>query len=123
VTRTLLAKYVQAWERADVPALVSLLHEDATLAMPPLPIWLRGPRDIGLSIAAMVLTPEAAGQFRLVHTEANGFPAMAAYRRQGADGYAPMALHVLSLQGDRIAEMTAFLDPRVFAKFALPERP
>ena len=43
-TRSLLTRYVQAWERADVPALVSLLREDATLAMPPLPIWLLGPR-------------------------------------------------------------------------------
>jgi RNA polymerase sigma-70 factor (ECF subfamily) len=122
VTRALLAKYVQAWERADVPALVSLLHEEATLAMPPLPVWLRGPRAIGQSIGAMVLTPEARGQFRLLATEANGLPALAAYRRQGGDAYEPFALHVISLTGDRIDAVTAFLDPGLFSKFDLPPR-
>ena len=122
VTRSLLTRYVQAWERVDVPALVSLLHEDATLSMPPLPIWLQGPVAIGQSIGAMVLTPEARGQFRLLATEANGVPALAAYRRQGGDAYEPLALHVLSLSGDRIAAVTAFLDPTLFPKFGLPPR-
>jgi RNA polymerase sigma-70 factor (ECF subfamily) len=120
VTRALLAKYVQAWERADVPALVSLLHEDATLAMPPLPVWLRGPRAIGQSIGAMVLTPDAGGRFRFVMTEANGLPALAAYRRGAGDGYEPFALHVVSLTGDRVGSVTAFLDPSLFARFDLP---
>jgi RNA polymerase sigma-70 factor (ECF subfamily) len=121
VTRALLAKYVQAWERADVPALVSLLHEDATLSMPPLPIWLQGPHAIGRSIGAMVLTPEARGRFRFVVTEANGVPALAAYQRQG-DAFLPLALHLLSLAGERITGVTAFLDPGLFAEFDLPPR-
>jgi RNA polymerase sigma-70 factor, ECF subfamily len=119
VTRDLLAKYMQAWERADVPALVSLLHDDATLAMPPLPMWLRGPQAIGQSIGAMVLTPEARGQFRLVPTEANGAPAFAAYRR-GTTCYEPVSVHVLSFAHGRIGSITAFLDPRLFAKLGLP---
>jgi RNA polymerase sigma-70 factor (ECF subfamily) len=120
VTRALLAKYVQAWERADVPALVSILHEDATLAMPPLPIWLRGSRAIGQSIGAMVLTPDARGVFRFVTTEANGLPALAAYRRDAPDGiYKPFALHVLSL-GTSVEAVTAFLDPTLFSRFELP---
>jgi RNA polymerase sigma-70 factor (ECF subfamily) len=118
--RALLARYVEAWERADVPALVSILHEDATLAMPPFPLWLRGPRDIGESIGGMVLLPGSAGAFRLVATEANGSPAFAAYRRSAAGGFQPFALHVLTLDADRIASITAFLDARVFAKFGLP---
>jgi RNA polymerase sigma-70 factor (ECF subfamily) len=120
-TRTLLAKYVQAWERADVPALVLLLHEDASLAMPPLPLWLRGRRAIGESLAAMVLRPEARQAFRFLRTEANGLPALAAYRR-GAEGFEAMALHVLSLDADGIDTITAFLDPRLFAGFGLPSR-
>jgi RNA polymerase sigma-70 factor, ECF subfamily len=118
--RTLLARYVEAWERADVPALVSILHEDATLAMPPLPLWLHGPKDIGDSIGGMVLTPDAAGVFRLRATEANGSPAFAAYRASEEGGFRAFALHVLSLQGDRISAITAFLDPRLFAKLDLP---
>jgi RNA polymerase sigma-70 factor (ECF subfamily) len=120
VTRSLLSKYVRAWEDADVPALVSLLRDDATLAMPPLPMWLLGPRDIGASIAAMVLVPEAKGCFRFLQTEANGVPALAAYARTGGPTFEAKALHVLALDGDRIAAITAFLDPRLFAHFGLP---
>ncbi len=38
----LLARYVDAFERFDIEALVKLLHEDATMSMPPYPLWLRG---------------------------------------------------------------------------------
>jgi RNA polymerase sigma-70 factor (ECF subfamily) len=40
--RDLLARYAAAFERYDVDALVALLHEDATMSMPPLGWWLRG---------------------------------------------------------------------------------
>lgn len=120
--RTLLARYVAAWESADVPALVALLHQEATLAMPPLPFWLRGRDAIGHSIAGMVLTPEARGVFRLVITEANGMPALAAYQRDG-DGYRAFALHVLELtHASHIDSITAFLDPSVFPRLDLPMR-
>jgi RNA polymerase sigma-70 factor (ECF subfamily) len=122
VKRALLARYVQAWERADVSAFVSLLHEEATLAMPPLTIWLRGARAIGQSVGAMVLRPQAAGSFRLLVTEANGAPALAAYQRGASGAFERYALHVLTLSGDRIAAVTAFLDPRVMASFDVPER-
>jgi hypothetical protein len=42
----------------DAGALV-LRREDVTLATPPLAIWLLGPRAIGASLGAMVLTPQA----------------------------------------------------------------
>src|SRR5262249_37132122 len=80
-TASLLARYVRAWEEADVGALVALLHEDATLAMPPLPAWIRGAAAIGASIRSMVLPPEARGQLRFLPTRANGLPALAAYQR------------------------------------------
>jgi RNA polymerase sigma-70 factor, ECF subfamily len=119
-TRALLARYVDAWERADVDAFVSLLHEDATLSMPPLPMWLRGRRAIGLSIGAMVFTPDAPGAFRLVATEANGVAAFAAYRRGSHGSFEAMALHLLGTSAGAIDEMTAFLDPRLLAVLGLP---
>ena len=119
--RALLARYVQAWERADVPALVSLLHEDATLAMPPLSEWLRGAASIGASLAAMVLPPEARGTLRLLPTGANGLPAFAAYRQDTAGGpFRPMALHVLELEGGEVTAIVAFLDGSLFSSFGLP---
>ncbi len=118
-TRELLARYVQAWELADVTSLVALLHEDATLAMPPLAEWLAGSAAIAASLQAMVFGPAGAGAFRLLATEANGRPAFAAYQRDPASGeLRPMALHVLDLADGRIAGITAFLGP--FAAFGLP---
>src|SRR5829696_6585166 len=42
----LLARYVDAFERYDIDALTSLIHEDATQSMPPFDLWLRGRDDI-----------------------------------------------------------------------------
>ena len=44
--RELLARYVEAFERYDIDALTSLIHEDATQSMPPYDLWLSGRDDI-----------------------------------------------------------------------------
>lgn len=119
-TRELLARYIRAWELADVPALVALMHEDATLSMPPLPDWLQGTAAIGASLQGMVLTPEARGRFRLVPTRANGLLAVAAYALGESGDWAPSAIHLLELADGRIQSMTAFLDPSLFKPFGLP---
>ena len=49
--RALLDRYVDAFERYDIDALVALLHEDATLSMPPYALWLRGREDIADVVA------------------------------------------------------------------------
>ncbi len=47
--RTLVESYVDAWERQDVDAVVSMLSEDAAFAMPPLQHLVPGSRlDRGL---------------------------------------------------------------------------
>jgi RNA polymerase sigma-70 factor (ECF subfamily) len=122
-TRSLLARYVAAWELADVSALVALLHEEATLCMPPLSEWLRGRGAIGQAIAAMVFLREARGTFRLIGTHANGLPAFAAYQRDATGAFYPMAIHALEIRAGRIAALTAFLDPTLFARLGLPEAP
>src|SRR6201999_3101305 len=76
--RALLGRYAAAIENADVPALVALLHEDATFEMPPLPTWFRGREHIGQFLASRVLT--APGTFTTVPVAANGQPALAFYR-------------------------------------------
>jgi len=119
-TRELLARYVRAWENADVGALLVLLREDATLAMPPLPLWLRGPDAIGASVGAMVFRAEARGLFRLIATEANSLPAFAAYRRTTAGAYEPVALHLVETREARISAITALLAPTLFTRLELP---
>src|SRR5260370_35968343 len=46
-TRQLLARYVTAWQSADVAGLVALLKEDAAFAMPPASSWYAGRGAIG----------------------------------------------------------------------------
>jgi RNA polymerase sigma-70 factor (ECF subfamily) len=111
--QSLLQRYVQAWERADVELLVSILHEDATLAMPPMAEWLQGARVIGASITAMVFSQP--GAFTLVAAEANGLPAFGVYRDGKATG-----IHVVEISRGRIDAVTAFLNPALFAAFGLP---
>jgi RNA polymerase sigma-70 factor, ECF subfamily len=117
----LLARYVQAFEAYDLAALTELLHEDATLSMPPLPLWLRGPDDI---LAWMSGTGRGCRGSRLVPVVANGMPAFGQYRpSQTGSGHHPWALIVLELSAGRIAAVNNFLDTaRLFPLFELPAR-
>jgi RNA polymerase sigma-70 factor, ECF subfamily len=118
-TRWLLARYLRAWEEADVTGLVALLHEDAVLSMPPYSGWFQGASAIGAAIGAMVLPPEARGVFRLVPLEANGESGFAMYARDPGGVFRAQAIHVVRVTGAKVAEVTAFLDPRLFAAFGL----
>jgi hypothetical protein len=60
---------------------------------------------------------------RYLATHASGQLAFAAYRLEPAAGaHLPIALDVLSLRGDLIADVTAFRMPEAFARFGLPEQ-
>jgi len=120
-TRALLARYVLAWEQADVSSLVALLREDATLAMPPFASWFVGRDAIAASIGGMVLVPEARGNLALVSIRANGAPAFAMYARDRATGeLRAAAIHVLTIDDGAIGAIDAFLDPTLFERFGLP---
>ena len=111
----LLDRYVKAFEGYDMQGLTSLLHEDVTLNMPPLPLWLRGHADIR---GWMLGTGSGCRGSRLVPTVANGMPAFGQYRPTG-----PWALIVLDISAGRIRGITNFLDvERLFPLFGLPMR-
>jgi RNA polymerase sigma-70 factor (ECF subfamily) len=115
----LLGRYVAAFERYDIEALVTLLREDATQAMPPYAMWLRGAADIG----RWMLGPGAGCRgSRLVPVRANGSPAFAQYRRDPAGGHRPFSIQLITTTGGRISGFTHFLGPRLFPLFRLPER-
>jgi RNA polymerase sigma-70 factor, ECF subfamily len=119
--RALLDRYVDAFERYDMDALTSLLHEDATWSMPPYELWLRTHPDI----RKWCLGPGIGCRgSRLVPTVANGSPAFGQYKPSGARGIRePWSLQVLEVSGDRISGITFFLDtPRWFPLFGLPPR-
>jgi RNA polymerase sigma-70 factor (ECF subfamily) len=118
----LLARYVDAFERYDMEALTSLIHEDARQSMPPFDLWLRGRDDIfswwfgpGIGCRGSRVIPTVA---------ANGAPAFGQYKpSETGDGFDPWALQVLEVADGRIVELTFFLDTEtVFPRFGLPPR-
>jgi RNA polymerase sigma-70 factor, ECF subfamily len=116
--RRLVSRYVDAFERYDIGALGELLHDDATLSMPPYDMWLRGRESI--SKWMLGLGSGCRGS-RLVPVSAcGGMPAFAQYRRGGAE---PWAIVVLELRDARIGGVTTYLDVEtLFPRFELPRR-
>jgi len=116
----LLNRYVDAFQRYDISALIGLLHEDALQSMPPYAMWLRGAEDITTWMVQP--GPSACRDSRLVPVRANGCPAFGQYKPDPAGGRAPWALQVLEISGGRIARITSFLDTAaLFPSFGLPD--
>ena len=117
----LLDRYLRAWEGLDLDSFVSLLKEDATYTMPPLPQWYAGRQAIR---AFFEWAWTLYGGFRLVPTAANRQPSFAAYSRPGSEGpWAAHSLQVLSLEQNAISGVTLFAKPtgpQLFAAFGLP---
>jgi RNA polymerase sigma-70 factor (ECF subfamily) len=116
---SLVDRYVDAFHRYDVDALVALMREDATLSMPPYTLWLQGPA----AIRAWLLGRGAGCRgSRVVEVEANGSPSFAQYRSLGPGlGYRAWSLIVLEAAGGRISAWNAFLDTEtLFPRFGLP---
>lgn len=129
--RTVIDRYVRAFEAADVPGLVRLLTDDAVLEMPPVPLWYRGSRDYGLFMRR-VFEMRGAG-WGVRRLTANGQPALAAYAPEGdgvesraggggGGGHRLHTLQVFTVTGGRIAHNVVFADPRVFEAFGLPRQ-
>jgi RNA polymerase sigma-70 factor, ECF subfamily len=117
----LLSRYVDAFQRYDMDALTSLIHEDATQSMPPYELWLRGREDI---FAWWVGKGAGCRGSRVIAAQsANGSPAFAQYkpREDGKEGYEPWAIQVIEIAGGRIVEMTFFLSTdTLFPLFGVP---
>jgi RNA polymerase sigma-70 factor (ECF subfamily) len=114
--RNVVDEYVRAWESRDVEAMRAMLVQDASFAMPPHPHWFRG-RDAVVAF----LAGTGAVPLRAITTTANGQPAVGWYlRERDADRYLPASLEVLTLTGDRVSAITAFVWPALFERFGLP---
>jgi RNA polymerase sigma-70 factor (ECF subfamily) len=118
--QTLLARYVDAFERYDMDSLTALLHEDATWSMPPYALWLQNHDDI----RRWCLGPGIGCRgSRLVPTVANGSPAFGQYKPSSGGGYEPWSLQILELSAGAIAGISFFLDTAtLFPLFRLPPR-
>ncbi len=111
-----VAKFVRAWESADIDALVALLTDGVFISMPPMPFEYEG-RDAVARFCASLFG--AGRRFDLVPTRANGQLAFGAYLRTLNGVSHGMGLYVLTLTGDRICAMTRF-ESTVLPSFGLP---
>jgi RNA polymerase sigma-70 factor (ECF subfamily) len=117
--REIVTGYTTALERGDADALVALLAEDVTWAMPPLPHWYRGLPAVTDFAERVPLG--SCGHWQHLPTTANGQPAVGAYLRPGDSGpYPGWAVTVFTLRGDRIAEITTFIGEEHLRAFGLP---
>jgi RNA polymerase sigma-70 factor (ECF subfamily) len=117
----LLARYVDAFQRYDMDMLVTLLHDDALMTMPPFATWFRGARNI----CAFFLEPTPStcrGSLLVPAGMVNGVQAWAQYKPDPRGGYRPWALQVHETSGGRFTRMTWFLDTeRIFPAFGLAD--
>jgi RNA polymerase sigma-70 factor (ECF subfamily) len=101
----IVAKFVAAWESADLESLVALLTDNVFMSMPPMPFEYEG-RDVVARFCASIFS--AGRRFDLVPTRANGQPAFGAYLRAPSGISHGVGLYVLTLTGNRICAMTRF---------------
>ena len=105
--RRVVEGYMDAMQRGDVEAVVGMLAEDAAWSMPPLPTWFKGD-----ALAGFLTLGPLSGAWRWRHraARANGQAAVGAYTWDArAGGYLPFALDVLTLEGAKIKQITAFI--------------
>ncbi len=113
-------RYVDAFERNDVDAVVGMLAADGAFTMPPLPTWYRGREAVATFLAGHVLASDK--RWRLVPARANGQPAFGNYRwDEASETFRPRSISVLTLDGEGIAGITTFLGPELMPRFGLPD--
>jgi RNA polymerase sigma-70 factor (TIGR02960 family) len=112
----IVARFVAAYESADLDALLALLTDDVFVSMPPLPFEYLG-RAAAARFFGSIFS--AGRRFDLVPTRANGQPAGGAYVRAAAGVSHSAGLFVLTLAGDRICALTRF-ESTVLPSFGLP---
>jgi RNA polymerase sigma-70 factor (TIGR02960 family) len=112
----IVARFVSAYQSADLDALVALLTDDVFVSMPPMPFEYEGREVVARFLASIF---GAGRRFDLVPTRANGQPAFGAYLRAATGIRQGTGLVVLTLAGDRICAMTHF-DSGMLPSFGLP---
>jgi RNA polymerase sigma-70 factor (ECF subfamily) len=121
VEKTLMRRFVDAWDAVDIDRLTALLADDALLTMPPDPMHVVGPGAIGEFFATVPMEGRLE-LIRLRPTRANGQPVLAAYVQEFPGGpFRAYGLMVLAVEGDRIAGITGFARyPELYPAFQLP---
>jgi RNA polymerase sigma-70 factor (ECF subfamily) len=118
-SRTLVTAYVEAIESADVDRVLTLLTEDAAWSMPPMSLWYQGREPV----TAFLTESPFRERWRHLPTRVNGQLAVGCYLWEAVRGdFGAGVMDVLTVRGDRIAEVTAFVGGERFPRFGLPVR-
>jgi RNA polymerase sigma-70 factor (ECF subfamily) len=120
VDEALLARYVRAFEEANLDAIVALFHDELRTTMPPVPLWIAG-RAANDRFYRRMFGSLLPGQYRHLRVGANGAPALAFYR-PAAPG-APHTLAAIQLVTTRdgaVVGIDHFMMPEVLPLFGAP---
>ncbi len=142
-TRAIVEAYIEAMGRGDVPRVVSMLTEDVAWSMPPLASWYGGIPSVERFLRNGPMSGAWDWRHRAAPLRPNGQLAVGAYTPVGGV-HLPFSLDVLTLRGERIAAVDAFIvrvvetedgysrwpdfavDPArvesIFRRFGLPDR-
>ena len=118
--RELVNRYMDALDHADVDALLALLTDEPVWAMPPLTTLVPRPRRRRAFLAEYAVA-RCAGATSRPARAASSPSAATPGTRSGATTPPPSST-CSRVRDDRIAEVTGFIDPRLFPRFGLPER-
>lgn len=110
--QVLLAKYVRAWELADIDQLVGLLAADVSFSMPPLSEWFQGVDTVTKFIERFVFSPVRPGGIPLIGAWVNWQPAFVVYNPGDNEHAEPTGLQVLDVvatdAGPKIRHITSY---------------
>jgi RNA polymerase sigma-70 factor (ECF subfamily) len=115
-SRALLHGYLDAWERKDIAAIVSMLADDVVFDMPPWPAWYHGRARVEELLR--FTQHECYEDWRFVPVQANGQLAYAAYGLTGGR-FEPAAITVLGVRDGLIHTGTSFVLPALFPRFGV----
>jgi RNA polymerase sigma-70 factor (ECF subfamily) len=116
-SRELLHGYLDAWERKDIPAIVSMLADDVVFDMPPWPAWYQGRATVEELLQRN--QEECYEDWRFTPVHANGQLAYAAYGLKNGR-FEPAAINVIGVRDGRICAGTSFVLPQLFPRFGIP---
>jgi RNA polymerase sigma-70 factor, ECF subfamily len=117
--QALLARYVDAFERYDIPQLVGLLREDVVMSMPPFDLWLEGPDNLAGWFLGEGIVCKGG---RLLPVSVNGTAGFGNYHLVRPGLWEPWAIQVIEVADGRIIGHHSFLYPELFPQFGLPPR-
>jgi RNA polymerase sigma-70 factor, ECF subfamily len=117
--QALLASYVDAFERYDIPQLVGLLRDDVVMSMPPWRLWLEGPDDVAGWFLGQGIVCKGG---RLLPVEANGTAGFGNYHPVAPGVWEAWGIQVIEVAKGKIVGHHNFIYPELFPRFGLPTR-